>query len=142
MVQHNGGGGQATAAFFMWPGSLGAWHGRPAGGIGAGANTGKMPLPPRAIDYAETRADREGPVGGLARGAKRATVAGVMSATEIIELIEKLPPQDKAEVIAYVRKAGMAPAEQTIRYLPDDEAERIAERIFRDHSELFRKLAQ
>jgi hypothetical protein len=36
----------------------------------------------------------------------------------------------------------MAPAEQTIRYLPDDEAERIAERIFKDHSELFRKLAQ
>ena len=142
MVQHNGGGGQATAAFFMWPGSLGAWHGRPAGGIGPGANTGKMPLPPRAIDYAETRRDRTGLVGGLARGAKRGTVAGVMSATEIIELIEKLPPQDKAEVIAYVRKAGLAPAEQTIRYLPDDEAERIAERIFKDHSELFRKLAQ
>ena len=126
----------------MWPGSLGAWHGRPAGGIGAGADTGKMPLPPRGSDYAETRRDRTGLVGGLARGAKRATVTGAMSATEIIELIEKLPPQDKAEVIAYVRKAGLAPAEQTIRYLPDDEAERIAERIFKDHSELFRKLAQ
>jgi len=97
-ARDNGGGGQATAAFFMWPGGLGAWHGRPAGGIRAGANTGKMPLPPRAIDYAETRRDRTGPVGGLARGAKRATVAGVMSATEIIELIEKLPAAEQEQV--------------------------------------------
>ncbi len=52
-----------------------------------------------------------GPVGGLVRGAKRATVPGVMSGTEIIEMMEKLPPRDKGEVIAYVRKAGLAPAE-------------------------------
>ncbi len=45
------------------------------------------------------------------RGAKRATVPGVMSGTEIIEMMEKLPPRDKGEVIAYVRKAGLAPAE-------------------------------
>jgi hypothetical protein len=65
-----------------------------------------------------------------------------MSAAEIIEMIEKLSPAEKAEVIAYARTLEFPPSEKTVRYLPQAEAERIAERVFKDHSELFRKLAQ
>ena len=62
-----------------------------------------------------------------------------MSAAEIIELIEKLPPTEKAEVLAHLEKARTG---REIRYLPQAEAEQIADKIFKDHAELFRKLAQ
>lgn len=65
-----------------------------------------------------------------------------MSAAEVIEMIEKLPPLEKAEVLAYLKKSELAPTEGTVRYLPQTEAERIAEQVFKDHNELFRKLAQ
>ena len=126
----------------MWPGGLGAWHGRPAGGIRAGANTGKMPLPPRAIDYAETRRDRTGPVGGLARGAKRATVAGVMSATEIIELIEKLPAVEQEQVRVFLETKTPKPGEvREIRYISDEKFSENLPKIFEQHHDLLRRLS-
>jgi hypothetical protein len=65
-----------------------------------------------------------------------------MSAAEIIELIEKLPPEEKAEVFAFLEKKKADRTEPGVRHLPQADAERFAERIFKDHSELFRKLAQ
>ena len=65
-----------------------------------------------------------------------------MSAAEVIAMIEKLPPAEKAQVIAYAKKAELAERERRVRYLATAEAERIAEGIFKDHDELFRKLAQ
>lgn len=71
-----------------------------------------------------------------------------MSAAEIIELIKKLPPQERAEVEAFVlgekpeMRVEEAAAQTTVRHMPREEAERIAEGVFQRHSELFRKLAQ
>jgi hypothetical protein len=73
-----------------------------------------------------------------------------MSAAEIIELIKKLPPEERAAVVAFVKEGGAesemrveeAVVERTVRYIPLGEAEKIAEGIFDRHEELFRKLAQ
>lgn len=68
-----------------------------------------------------------------------------MSAAEIIAMIEKLPPAERAEVVAFVdkQKAEPAPSETGgARYLPQAEPERIAEQVFDKHHELFQRLAQ
>ncbi len=73
-----------------------------------------------------------------------------MSAAEIIELIKKLPPEEQAEVAAFLQTGGErkeprveeAGVERKVRYIPLAEAEKIAEGIFERHEELFRKLAQ
>ena len=76
------------------------------------------------------------------RGCGATLTSGGMSAVEIIELIEKLPPAEQAEVYALLEKKRIEKPEEAVRYLPQTEAEQIAERVFRDHRELFRKLAQ
>jgi hypothetical protein len=62
-----------------------------------------------------------------------------MSAQEVIEQIKAMPPQDRQEVVNYVREqepaAATAPRKQ-----PD--WDRIIEEVFDEHDELFRKLAQ
>lgn len=73
-----------------------------------------------------------------------------MSAAEIIALIKKLPPEEKAEVAAFLKADGEQKelrAEETgvepkVKYIPLADAERIADGIFDRHHELFRKLAQ
>jgi hypothetical protein len=65
-----------------------------------------------------------------------------MSAVEIIAMIEKLPPEEQAEVVSYVERRKADPAARTIRYASAAEAESVADQVFRDHKELFRKLAQ
>ena len=77
-----------------------------------------------------------------------------MNAADVIELIKKLPPAEKAEVMAFLNKdAGVAesPAryasttesdQRKVRTIPRADAERIADEIFDRHAELFRKLAQ
>jgi hypothetical protein len=67
-----------------------------------------------------------------------------MNAAEIIELIKKLPPEERAVVEAYLRgeKTEMRVEEGGVSYLPQDEAERRARRIFAENRELFRRLAQ
>ena len=80
---------------------------------------------------------------------------GGMTAAEIIELIKKLPPEEKAEVVAFLMKEVGAVAEsgagypgemrssaRKLRTIPQAEAERIADGVFDRHFELFRKLAQ
>lgn len=65
-----------------------------------------------------------------------------MSAAEVIELIKKLPPEEKAEVIAFVNGSSAVNEGPQVRYLPQAEAERRAAEIFEKNRELFRRLAQ
>ena len=74
---------------------------------------------------------------------------------QIIELIKKLLPDERAEVVAFLLKddgaiaesrasysGEMRSSERKLRTIPQAEAERIADGVFDRHSELFRKLAQ
>ncbi len=76
-----------------------------------------------------------------------------MNAAEIIEMIKKLPPEEKAEVMAFLKEAESSVAEKDfraeeaaterkVRYLPQAEAQRRAEKIFKENRELFHRLAQ
>lgn len=76
-----------------------------------------------------------------------------MNAAEIIELIKKLSPEERAEVMAFLKKAESGAAEKEfraeeasterkVRYLPQAEAQRRAEKIFKENRELFHRLAQ
>ena len=60
---------------------------------------------------------------------------GLVNATEIIEQIRQLPPQEKGKVAEFVRV-------DATRYAPDEDARRAAEAVFAEHPELFRQLAQ
>jgi len=57
-------------------------------------------------------------------------------------MIKKLPPEERAEVVAFVKKAEPGLEKPGVKYLPQAEAERRAEKIFRENQELFRRLAQ
>jgi hypothetical protein len=65
-----------------------------------------------------------------------------MSATEVIEMIKKLSPEEQAQVREFVRKADQsAPASRDQR--TDEERGIAVGRAFIErHPELFRKLAQ
>lgn len=67
-----------------------------------------------------------------------------MSAADVIAMIEKLPPTEKAEVFAFVRGAGAGETagERKIRYIPDEKFDEIVPKIFDRHEELFRRLSQ
>ncbi|HTO03426.1 MAG TPA: hypothetical protein VL069_06980 [Opitutus sp.] len=71
-----------------------------------------------------------------------------MTAAEIIELIKMLPPEEKAEVIAFLRNGNESgrveetEIETRVDYLPHEEAKRRAAEIFRENHDLFRRLAQ
>ena len=65
-----------------------------------------------------------------------------MSAAEIIELIKKLPPEERAEVIAYARNGPAEQDERTIRYATDEEFDRARKKVFTENHELLRRLAQ
>jgi hypothetical protein len=62
-----------------------------------------------------------------------------MSAAEIIELIKKLPPEERAEVIAFAK--AEEPARQ-IKYADNEAFERAAKKVFAENKELLRRLAQ
>ena len=72
-----------------------------------------------------------------------------MTAAEIIKLIKKLPPEEKAEVIAFLmnkeEEAGRveeAAIKGGIRFVADEEFEQLAPKIFAENRELLRRLAQ
>jgi hypothetical protein len=65
-----------------------------------------------------------------------------MSAAEIIAMIEKLPPHEKAEVIAYARNGTSEQGERMIRYATDEEFDRAKKKVFTENRELLRRLAQ
>jgi hypothetical protein len=59
-----------------------------------------------------------------------------MSATEVIEEIKQLPPEERRKVAAYIHELETAGGEVS------EEFKRIADEVFRKNDELFRKLAQ
>lgn len=63
-----------------------------------------------------------------------------MSAAEVIEMIKKLPPQEREQVRAFVNEGDVAAG--AVKYIKKEEFERIAPKIFADNRELLRRLAQ
>jgi hypothetical protein len=65
-----------------------------------------------------------------------------MSAAEVIELIKKLPPEELAEVENFIRTSPARTAEKKVRYASDAQFEAVTDCVFRENSELLRRLAQ
>jgi hypothetical protein len=67
-----------------------------------------------------------------------------MSATEIIEQIQKLPEEERRKVEAFFQQAGKqpGPGPATVRYASDAEFDKAAGEVLRDHAELLRRLAK
>ena len=66
----------------------------------------------------------------------------IMSAAEVIELIEKLPPNERQEVRAYLeQKEKMVPTDG-VRRMDFAKGVAVGKGIFERHPELFRKLSQ
>jgi len=63
-----------------------------------------------------------------------------MSAAEIIEMIKKLPPQEREQVQAFMNEGEVIAG--AVQYIKKDEFEKIAPKIFADNRELLRRLAQ
>lgn len=63
-----------------------------------------------------------------------------MSATEIIEQIKQLPPDQQQQVYAFVKSRAFDP--EAGKYIPREEFDRIADEVLRDYDNLFRKLAE
>lgn len=63
-----------------------------------------------------------------------------MSAQEVIEQFEALPPDARQAVVQHVRESEAAPATTPKQERPNWRA--IMTKIFDEHDELFRKLAQ
>ena len=69
-------------------------------------------------------------------------VSSVMSAAEVIELIKKLPPEELAEVRNFIRTSPVCAAEKEVRFASDAQFEAVTDRVFKENSELLRRLAQ
>lgn len=65
-----------------------------------------------------------------------------MSVAEIIEMIEKLPPDQKAEVVTYARNVSLPKDQKTVRYISDEKFAEVAPQIFEKHKDLMRRLSQ
>ena len=67
-----------------------------------------------------------------------------MSAAEIIEQIKALPPEERLQVVSFVRTvAEEASSENSgVRYVDDRTFDAAVERVFEQHAELFKKLAE
>jgi hypothetical protein len=61
-----------------------------------------------------------------------------MSAQEVIERIKALPPHERQEVVDYVRESEAAAVVKEEQ--PD--WDKVFDKVFAEHDELFRKLAQ
>jgi hypothetical protein len=64
-----------------------------------------------------------------------------MSATEIIEQIKKLPSEEQQKLAAYFDEVKREASGKSASGV-SAEFERIADKVFQDNAELFRKLAQ
>ena len=67
-----------------------------------------------------------------------------MSAAEVIELIKKLPPEEKAKVIAFAKNAvsEVRSTDRKVSYVSQEKFAAITPAVFTKHDELFRRLAQ
>lgn len=63
-----------------------------------------------------------------------------MSAAEVIEMIKKLPPEERAQVRAFVNEGDVVSG--AVQYIKKEEFEKIAPKLFADNRELLRRLAQ
>ena len=86
--------------------------------------------------------DRGGEEAGLARSAVRAMVVITMSAAEVIEMIKKLPPKERAEVDSFLAETRASIQETSDRFATDADFDRAAKQVFADNHELLRRLAQ
>jgi hypothetical protein len=64
-----------------------------------------------------------------------------VSAQEIIEQIKALPPTDRAKVLEFTRSLQESGVD-AVRYVDQETLEKAAKKVFDEHEELFRKLAQ
>jgi len=62
-----------------------------------------------------------------------------MSATEVIEQIQKLPRQEQQKIADFFRQME---SESQVGGKVSDEFKRVADEVFTKNAELFRKLAQ
>jgi hypothetical protein len=65
-----------------------------------------------------------------------------MSATEVIEQLKNLPPEEQEKVVEYVHAAENAGAFGKGRSAVSDGFKRVADEVFTTNAELFRQLAQ
>ena len=67
-----------------------------------------------------------------------------MSAAEVIEEIKRLPSEELAKVVAFLKDqiSELGEGEPGIRYMDPAKAKTISRRIFSENAELFRKLAR
>jgi hypothetical protein len=67
-----------------------------------------------------------------------------MSAIEVIAEIEKLPRQEQEEVWSFLLHARQAKtsANVGVAFVSDTTFEQAAQKVFREHDELFQRLAQ
>ncbi len=67
-----------------------------------------------------------------------------MSAAEVIAELEKLPRQEQEEVWSFLLHARQAKTSTHVgvAFVGDAAFEQAAENVFREHDELFRRLAQ
>ena len=67
-----------------------------------------------------------------------------MSATEVIEQIKSLSPGEQAQVVDFIHKLPKQSAEKepAVRYADDAAFEAATEKVFQQHADLLRKLAQ
>jgi hypothetical protein len=67
-----------------------------------------------------------------------------VSATDIIEEIRKLPAADQQRVLDFLQDicSQRKVDEDGARYASNEEFEKAADKILREHAELFRRLAQ
>lgn len=61
-----------------------------------------------------------------------------MNAVEVIDQFKRLPEDEQGKVLEFIRKDRST----KVRYAADDAAKAAGEAVFREHPELFRKLAQ
>ena len=66
-----------------------------------------------------------------------------MSVAELIEQIKALPPHELAAVRDFLnRESESSDSPQSVRYATDEEFDRATDRVFENHDELLRKLAE
>ncbi len=65
-----------------------------------------------------------------------------MSAAEIIEMIKKLPPEQRAEVDNFLTGTRVCSPKNGDGFASDVDFDRAAKQVFADNHELLRRLAQ
>ena len=66
-----------------------------------------------------------------------------MSASEVIEQIKALPPEDKAVVVDFIHQleAEEIPAAKSIRYASTEQSKAAGDKVVAQYDTVFRKLA-